>query len=599
MKYFFLSLIALLSSSFAKEYQEILLQKGEFYIMKDTSLFCLSNNHSKNINLFSNHSNSSNRISFYYIEKDTIVYNSTNADLVKTYQDNIKSNYDISFSKKSIAKINRESIKVKLVKNRIGKEAIKYYSEDNLKMLIDFRDSLVLCEIKNDSAFYKSKIPFSTLRTKIQYDFQNAIIYFSNSSGIYFCSSKDPFNQKVIVKEQNIKSFAVDVKKRMGYFLSSNDEIYKFDFDGKKEKFEEQKYPYLKIIWDYISTNPLISSIFSGIFLIIALFFLKRNVKVHKPSLSNKTENEFLKKGAKVKHNKFYVLVLKQYRNFIKFLYSVFEILKKIIIKQPMNHLPTIVILTAIKEEYMAVRNHLNNISDVSKDDTSYESGIFKYKGKRIANIIIRECGAKNTNASQETERAIHNFEPVCMFFTGIAGSRKPNDFSLGDAIFPEKIYSYEGGKSERKFSNARPDFASTDYSLLEIVKKERLKEDWKQLVKNNGSDKIKVDIGIIASGEQIVEHYNSAIGKILTKNYNDASVVDMESFGFAKAANRQGQKNKNMLIGVVRGISDIIGQSEENRTSNNNRPTEIKKIAAENAAAFTYWLIIKHLSNT
>jgi len=39
-----------------------------------------------------------------------------------------------------------------------------------------------------------------------------------------------------------------------------------------------------------------------------------------------------------------------------------------------------------------------------------------------------------------------------------------------------------------------------------------------------------------------------------------------MEGFGFGKAANRQGRETSNILIGVVRGISDIIEQSSKKR---------------------------------
>ena len=106
----------------------------------------------------------------------------------------------------------------------------------------------------------------------------------------------------------------------------------------------------------------------------------------------------------------------------------------------------------------------------------------------------------------------------------------------------------------------------------------------------------MKADIGIIASGEQVVEHYNSDVGKILTEHYNDASVVEMEGFGFAKAANRQGRQFKNMLVGVVRGISDVIGQpiDEENGFVSDKRPSDVKNFASDTAAAFTYWLIYK-----
>jgi len=74
--------------------------------------------------------------------------------------------------------------------------------------------------------------------------------------------------------------------------------------------------------------------------------------------------------------------------------------------------LPTVVILTAIQEEYNAVRMHLKDVVDADKNDTVYESGLFEFEGTKIANVILRESGAKNTIAAQETERAIQYFKP-------------------------------------------------------------------------------------------------------------------------------------------------------------------------------------------
>ncbi|AUC22653.1 hypothetical protein BTO15_11390 [Polaribacter sejongensis] len=258
--------------------------------------------------------------------------------------------------------------------------------------------------------------------------------------------------------------------------------------------------------------------------------------------------------------------------------------------------LPTVVILTAIQEEYKAVRAHLIEIDDVVQNDTVYEAGIFKIHDKEIAKVVIRECGAKNTIAAQETERAIQYFTPNILLFVGIAGSRKPNDFSIGDVIFPKVIYSYEAGKSEKGSFLARPDLASSTYTLMELAKRERRKDDWKSLIKNDWNIEVKADLGIIASGEQIVEHYESEVGKILTKHYNDTSAVEMEGFGFAKVATRQGRETSNMLVGVIRGISDIIEQPNKNKGDDisDRRPDNAKKLACDTSAAFAYWLIYK-----
>ncbi|WP_203293889.1 GAP1-N1 domain-containing protein [Luteirhabdus pelagi] len=266
--------------------------------------------------------------------------------------------------------------------------------------------------------------------------------------------------------------------------------------------------------------------------------------------------------------------------------------------KNHFESLPTIVILTAIEEEYNAVRQFLKEVVEVDRDDTTYEAGIFSLYDKNVAKVIIRECGAKNTIAAQETERAISHFKPDAIFFVGIAGSRKPNDFSIGDVIFLREIYSYESGKAEKDKFMARPDLASSTYALAEIAKKERRKDEWKILIKNGWDTKVKANLGIIASGEQLIEDYESEVGKILTEHYNDTSAVEMEGFGFAKAAVRQGRSSGSMMIGVVRGISDILKQPgiKKNQSSSDSdrRPDNTKQLASDTAAAFAYWLIFK-----
>lgn len=263
--------------------------------------------------------------------------------------------------------------------------------------------------------------------------------------------------------------------------------------------------------------------------------------------------------------------------------------------KVEQEDLPKVVILTALKEEYIAVRSHLSNIQKITKEGTIYEIGYFKIEASIIAQVIIRECGAGTSIASQETERAILNFTPKVMFFVGIAGSRKPSDFKVGDVIIGRKIYSYEGGKAEKDQFLARPELESITYALNEVAKSERLSEDWKKLIKVEYCDSIKADLGVIASGNQLIEHYDSNVGQIIKNNYNDTAVIEMEGYAFAMAAKRQ---NEPPSVAIIRGISDIVKQGDEINVNDDRRPDNAKHLASHTAAAFTFWLIYKYYTN-
>lgn len=259
------------------------------------------------------------------------------------------------------------------------------------------------------------------------------------------------------------------------------------------------------------------------------------------------------------------------------------------------EELPTVVILTAIEEEYIAVRNHLTNVNVDKKEGTIYEKGVFSYQGKNIVNVVIRECGDRNVNASLETERAINNFRPNCMLFVGIAGSVKPQDFGHGDVIFPTKICYYEGGKAEKDEFKTRPDCVPPEYELEEIAKHERKNPEWRNMILNKSekAKSVKAGIGTISSGEKILEHIKSELGKLIKSGYNDTAAIEMEGYGFSRAIIRQGTEKK-IKYGVVRGISDIVELTDEEGETVNRRPDDAKVFAADTAAAFAYWLIYK-----
>lgn len=262
------------------------------------------------------------------------------------------------------------------------------------------------------------------------------------------------------------------------------------------------------------------------------------------------------------------------------------------------NKLPVVVILTAIEEEYDAVREHLTDVTDFKRDSIIYEEGIFVFDKRPIAKIIIRECGPRNPATAQETQRALTNFKPQCIFFVGVAGSRKQKDFDLGDVIFPENVHYYEGGKSEFNSFNARPDDVKPTYSLFEIAKFERRRDDWQQLIKCDLENPVSAGIGVISSGEQVVEHYDSEIGKIISKCYNDTACIAMEEYGFLSTCRRQGVEFATLVAGVVRGVSDILEKSTDvkaqDNTNDDRRPEGAKILASKTASAFAYWLIFK-----
>lgn len=286
-----------------------------------------------------------------------------------------------------------------------------------------------------------------------------------------------------------------------------------------------------------------------------------------------------------------------------------------------------VAILTALNEEYDAVKSHLLQPVIIKEKGIMYVRGKFIYKGNEIAEVTIKVTGPKNVNASKVTSDMIHSFGDKyfdAIFYTGIAGSRK--DFKVGDVICAESVLAYDGKKSLETRDNFRPESKPFTEDLKQFTQEARITLEWKEFltkdiesiisnvkskskIKNGkeienteydflSKENLAVDTGIIASGDSVVEHADGTAGTTLTQAYDNAQVVEMEGFGFAKSALELTSQTRIEYVGLIRGISDKIKKEkkteEVENTNPNNRPDEVKHLASATAAAFTYYLIYK-----
>jgi nucleoside phosphorylase len=252
--------------------------------------------------------------------------------------------------------------------------------------------------------------------------------------------------------------------------------------------------------------------------------------------------------------------------------------------RQKYQNLPCAVIITAISEEYKAVRAHFTDVEEETHPNGKvYKWGIFS-SNNRTWGVAITQIGAGNANAAAETTRAIDFFQPSVVLFVGIAGGIK-EDVKLGDVVAATKIYGYESGKVEEEGFRPRPDAPRVSYRLEQRALSEANEEEWLQKIPGRRPKRTpRAWVGAIAAGDKVLASRDSEIYNLLRSNYGDALAVEMEGHGFLQAL----RANQEVNAVVIRGISDLI--EGKNRKGENTRQIT----AARHASAFAFQILSK-----
>ncbi|MEN2383502.1 MAG: SUMF1/EgtB/PvdO family nonheme iron enzyme [Gloeotrichia echinulata DVL01] len=231
--------------------------------------------------------------------------------------------------------------------------------------------------------------------------------------------------------------------------------------------------------------------------------------------------------------------------------------------------MPSAVILTAILDEYSAVRTHLTNLQDVE-----HPLGNRSQRGEYDTwDVIIAEVGEGNIPAALETDRAIAHFHPDVILFVGIAGGIK--DVKIGDVVVATKVYYYERAKAEENSDSARP----------EVLKADDFGKDLIGLAKDQHQS-FSILFKPIASGETVLASSNSNKFLFVKDHYNDAIAVEMEGYGFLYAVSKNEPKVPALII---RGISDLIdGKSAADATGS-------QPMAAKHASELAFKILEKY----
>lgn len=239
-------------------------------------------------------------------------------------------------------------------------------------------------------------------------------------------------------------------------------------------------------------------------------------------------------------------------------------------------------IATALSVELRSVLAHSSGIRrQTNPPGTVYQIGTFA-GGTGRWKVVAARIGAGNPRAAEEAVRVIERFRPEVLLFVGVAGGLKDN-VRLGDVVASTKVYAYESGKAGKVF-RPRPEVANSSYDLEQRAFDVERENSWQRRILPEPSDgKVPTAyVKPIAAGEKVVASNRSSTYRFLRRQYDDAFAVEMEGYGFLRAAHAYSEVSGI----IVRGISDLVENKQESDKAG------WQEVASAHAAAFAFEIL-------
>lgn len=244
-----------------------------------------------------------------------------------------------------------------------------------------------------------------------------------------------------------------------------------------------------------------------------------------------------------------------------------------------MKELPTVGIFVAIKVEYDAVLDQIENVSKDPRNGENYRKGIISTDNSDWE-VILKQTEQGNENASGAVANMNGDFPDTdfdLMLLLGTAGGIK--DVELGDIAVASNVELYEYGSVEddRFYPREKGQEATRkeDQCALSIQQ-----EGWRNYCDDPdcpGSHN--TEVATIASGSKVVKSDRSRTYELLKRDQSDCIAVEMEAGGFYEGAKRVGVPRIAIL-----GTSDIIPSDTHKKEAESKG---FMRIASDHAMSF------------
>ncbi|MFF8968181.1 substrate-binding domain-containing protein [Streptomyces sp. NPDC014995] len=230
--------------------------------------------------------------------------------------------------------------------------------------------------------------------------------------------------------------------------------------------------------------------------------------------------------------------------------------------------------MTALPVEFSALQDRLRaeNARHVGRRNVNATVvQTFRLDGAYASwTVHVAQVGVTNVVAALGTHGLLAVLRPDVALLVGIAGGLK-DDVLPGDVVVATKVYEIHGAKVSAAGRGARPDAVDTSLALWQTALHAEVRR--------------RTHFKPIASGDVVLDARSGEIRTRLSSTYEDAAALEMEGFGFCKAA----QRHRTEAL-VIRGISDRAdGEKGAADAAGGQR------LAAANAAEVAVAVLMEH----
>lgn len=244
-----------------------------------------------------------------------------------------------------------------------------------------------------------------------------------------------------------------------------------------------------------------------------------------------------------------------------------------------------IVLITAVEDEYLAVRKiFTNRFSEV------YNNG-FKYclvnyeiaQGENVVIAIFKQTNMGLVSASMTATYAANKFSPKLLLMCGVCAGVEGKS-NLGDLIVFSPVFDYGSGKYDS--GQFQPDYRQRqiDGSVNPIVEEMRCDRELCRKIKDawtmeSGKPETELTVHIYPGGSGAAVITDTAVMDAIKTHQRTLGAIDMEAFAIGEVANAALSKEIPWL--VVKGVQDFA--------------SPLKNDQYREYAAFTSGVFIKH----